>query len=493
MDIRSKMEAIDGIVKDNKLSVHKKFNCDFIVHRGFFSGVSKTAEGAIDALFGLCVYGVNNGFGDVKEEIDDLSSLIVAMAELKNDDSKKRKTEKEVKKIMERTARYTVENDPRETVIEYARTTKEAIDTMIANPELFGGRVSARMIPNLEELKKVLAEIEEVMPKISDLSSEEARNHACRVVFYILEARDSLVRGFCSNREIDFVKNSLRYAKSWAELTQRVGRRDRAKEDFPRFAEDGISTLAYSGKAIADFELFKELIDKREEELYSSSPVANAIKGREEARAKADAVKAEMQELKKRIINGGANADTDAKAAILLSEFKRYDRQYEDYSRRVEELTKANSGKISILTSFKEKIVDVIEEEVRENPVVATSVIAHMNFSAIMGVVSGDYSEKTVLEAQDTLARAMEIATEQENARISALNSLRDTVDVADRLRAEKTVQEIPEPERERAKRTAGSSAELLEFLEEDEKKEREEGERSTESDPIIHIGDDDK
>lgn len=430
METNEMLKIIDAVVQSNNLGVARNFNADYIGRQGFYSDVEDTACAAIERILELCRRGVNNGFGkDLRNDVEGLSKLVVDLANVHSDDVKrKNKLKGQVQEYMGEKS-DNKQNDPRITIAMYVDTTIRAVDTILRNESMFGERVKSEMRQNLELLKQRLEELKTRTDAVIDTSSTKALEYFNGIVEQLLEVRRQLLNTFCSRREVSNVERAVNYVIQWSQLTGEVSRKERAKESFSTYVDGGINALANAGTALDDFSAFAERVHGEKKALYNSmQPDVDRLTQYEK---ELEEVNKQINDLLQEEANNGRTAGLEIRAEQLIGEKHSLQAEIEELRNRVRYDREINKRKREIIEQFEALVIRPLEKEIRVNPSNAAKIIAHMQMGSIVGLVSGNYNEQNLKQAQRALVEATNKAAREENDINNSLNVLRMTMNTA--------------------------------------------------------------
>ena len=434
MEMRDKLSIIEGIVASNKISVHKKFNLEYLTKNDFYPEARIIAEDAVEKIFQLCAVGVNEGFnGAIKDAITDLSYVVFDLTKLKDSDFKKLNEKiKGVEKVSIPTRKTTKLPDSREVLLKYITTTIGAVDSILTHDDLFGKNAEAQR-DNLLALKDKMSQLQEKLGHVTNLSSKQSVEYVKRITAELLYVRQQLSRLFCTLEVVSRVDKAMAIVDEWAQLTAATDKRHLAKpEDLPVYAEDNISALANSAQALDQLRLFTTRFAIEEDNLVNS-PLIQDLRTREGAIATEIAgIMTEAENLFRKKQNNGLTAQEELHAKDLLRRRQNLEAEKTNLLQRIKLEERMNSQRLQMLQQFKREVYEPMMREKQQNPMQLCVTVSLMDFGSVLGMLGVDITPDSIQAASRTIATAKVQAEQRERNLRQAYDQITQVMGIMD-------------------------------------------------------------
>ncbi len=300
MTMTEKVKTVCDIAAKNGLPLNKKFTDSYLTAHSMFEGPAALAERIVGGMWDMCRHGINNGFdGGVKNALDGLSDIVVALSELGNEQIGKLtkytvKAEALLKK--ELSGRKSCVNAALP-VAECIESCKRAADVIIELRE--GGKGFSNIDENqfalLRESRTVLDEASQSLDSVLDTSSRSAQEKAESVIKLMQLWREDCVRLVCTGSSVNYLNDAKLEIEAWGKLSEEVSRRERAKENITFDDSDELSNLIKSKAAIESLDTFMRRMESEKADIELEKA---RIEERENAaREKRDKLNAELESL----------------------------------------------------------------------------------------------------------------------------------------------------------------------------------------------------
>ena len=435
METMEMLAVIDNIVKQNKLDVHKKFNSKVLGSNGFYSEAQAIAKDAINKIWELCVIGLNSGFTkDIKNDISELSKVVVALMQIKNGETKKLNNCKgQVDKVIITRKNNQTVADPRESMNSYITTTVGAIDSVIKNKQLFGTSIDDQM-NTLTSVRAKLVELQAKLANVSNYSSKQAAQMAMQITKIILDVRLQLTRLYITLKEDRQLDTALRIADEWIALAVASDRKNTAKkEDMPpEYQEDIISLMADSDVIFDKIELFRKRFAEAEARIMNPISVQNAQKRIADIDVEIAQIKAAQQEVVREYQNTGDRAKAERAAADLKAKLNALTKERENLQRQVSLNSKSTETRKKLVEKFKKGVYDPIMAQLQDDPIGLCVMVNMLDLGAILGLLGSNFTQEDVEAATRSLMNAQTMARRKLQNLITATQVVNDAVQWSD-------------------------------------------------------------
>ncbi len=447
MEMKNMMQRIEAVLAKRNLGVNPKFTADYIVRHGFYKDAKPLAIETIEHILELCIYGVNNGFGKVKDSLRDLADIVVELTEIQDEaDIKKiQKLQGQVKKIMKnKNKQEQSQPSAREEIVKTVQTTISAIDTLLGNVAIFGEQI-VQQEEVLNEIKKKATALLVALEGVCDFSSKQACECACHIMVALMNVRSHLLNAFCTNSDLAEMDAAIESASKWAQMTEEVKPKDRAEKPFPHYKEDGVGQLSGAQQALNDFQRFCERLKQEESRLTDpTGKIGSRINEIEQQLAD---IRVELQGIFKEVENNGDNVTLQQRRAALATNIKRLQAEQEKLKAMLQAQQQSNKARLAILDIYKLEVLLPLQAEIDAHPANAGRLISQLDFGDIVAVLSGNYGRKNAESASMALIRVKNEALRVNNEAKEYLSQLQDiSEDISERsMQDEELYDDVPE------------------------------------------------
>ncbi|MGN0812141.1 MAG: hypothetical protein ACI4MQ_01340 [Candidatus Coproplasma sp.] len=407
-----KKENLIKILKDNGVPFNSALSDEAVL--GYANDENAVyAQRLYADLYLMAQYGVQNGFGKVRDEIKKISDFI---AKLLNGTKYKivnlTKMEAQRQKIMSGLGDLNggMNMDMKNQLIKNLDDCIAVSDAIVS----FRGD-NEGLCSRIAESKKILLQIKGELENVVDVLSKQAANYQVTVFDILMDWRKDVSQYNCFSDNIQRLQTALSQVKEWSKLTSPVGRLGKAKaeKDYyvysPKY--DDVCGIIKAAPFAERTEGLRTAVTEYREStayLYNAERMKSELEGLESTlNSERDRLKARLTELsneyeaiKVEYQNGDLDATTaDRRCTACEDEYARYEDELKeielDYTDRIADLRSeihdadTNARIREDLAREYERIINMLEGYRNTDPAKFVLLCSHIDFGAMHDTLSG--------------------------------------------------------------------------------------------------------
>lgn len=416
-----KINKIENILKKNNIKYNSKFGK--IITLEFTAPNSyKMVESTIDLIEEMVIKGINKGFKNYSEDIQDLIDCCLALGE-KNADRKIEKLKRKIDEIKENfmgnEQREKNKIDVRESVSKWVETTLEGIEVLLKQVK------GTTQINALTQSKELILQIKEKLEHVVDFSSRNAADFAMSIVNDITRFRNLAAERQFNDFTVDHLRSALTFVEKWETLQDAISLRNpRASEkDLPVYNLSNFDKILLCEKLKNKMLSFKENVDTFKEEIEVRAGTEQLTTEIENLKTQKAEFEKEMINIKSQAQNGRISID-EAKRRIEIKKnsYLRIKDKIEvlemKYTEKMEEFDVQRFAAMDMMEIYN----DIMSYE--SDPTLFSILSEKLDLTGLHNVLRGTIKGEKAKQAFESVYYVLRVMKEIKNSQVSNLQDM---------------------------------------------------------------------
>lgn len=434
------------ILEANKIKFDSKFED---LETFYFSAPNsyEDAKRTLELIKQLTIKGVNNGFKNYVDDIQDLIECCIALGQ-RNADKKISKIRDKINGIKERVMGNETKSriDIRESVTKWVETTLEGIEILLKQVK------GETQINSLKMSQELIIQIKEKLETVVDFSSRNAADFAMSIVNEITRFRNLAAERQFNDFTVDHLKNALDFANKWGDLKLAISfKNPEAKEkDLPVYNLSNFDKILLCEKLKNRMDSFKENIDAFKEDIVQRSGVEQLTTEIESLKTQKAEFEKDMLSIKSQAQNGRISID-EAKRRIEIKKnsYIRIKEKIEvlemKYTEKMEEFDVQRFAAMDMMEIYN----DVMSYE--SDPTLFSILSEKLDLTGLYNVLRGTIKGEKAKQAFESVYYILRVMKEIKNSQVSNLQDMENIYNEAYK-RSQETKTKIVKKEKEKQK-----------------------------------------